>query len=77
MSPKSSEGINQANWLVRICSLNWLSQSYCYTSLAVVKLALRKKRNQRAERLVVGTLAALCQAFRPQHGFQELQVQTH
>ena len=30
-----------------------------------------EKRNQRAERLVVGTLAPLRQAFGPQRSFQE------
>ena len=40
---------------------------------SVGKLTLRKrKRNQRAEGLVVGTIATLRQAFGPQRGFQEI-----
>ena len=32
----------------------------------------KRKRNQRAEGLVVGTIATLRQAFGPQRGFQEI-----
>ena len=40
---------------------------------SVGKLTLRKrKRNQRAEGLVVGTLATLRQTFGPQRSFQEI-----
>ena len=40
---------------------------------SVGKLTLRKrKRNQRAERLVVGTLATLRQAFGPHRSLQEI-----
>ena len=71
MSSKSAKEIYQITWLVQICSLIWLSKSYCY--IRYTSLATQKIQKQRAERLVVGTLATWRQAFRPQR-VQQMQI---